>query len=196
MDDMESANGNNSWFGKRRVNVGQPPTKASVGAGRIGTAGRKGKDKRKEDGLSGLMQVRLEGIEGYGSFGAAAAAEVDGGTSPGVSLAEPPTAISADPLRSIVHRKSVPVLTPVSSFTAGTAPLPVPSVHTSSTSRRFICTHSYEPKLADEIAVRERDVVVVSVEYKDGWARGTNETLNVTGMFPMFALEGDEESNA
>ncbi|KAI8846289.1 hypothetical protein BC829DRAFT_398865 [Chytridium lagenaria] len=58
--------------------------------------------------------------------------------------------------------------------------------------KRFECTTKYEPRLEDEVTLRVGDVVVVERMYNDGWAFGTNETLGLSGAFPLYSVTNDD----
>ncbi|RKO87235.1 hypothetical protein BDK51DRAFT_38488 [Blyttiomyces helicus] len=54
---------------------------------------------------------------------------------------------------------------------------------------RYVVVYPHFPSLGDEIELRQGDIVSVRKIYKDGWCRGTNLTLDTTGVFPLFAVE-------
>ncbi|KAJ3213808.1 hypothetical protein HDU67_002402 [Dinochytrium kinnereticum] len=119
---------------------------------------------------------------------------------------------ASSPLASSKNLSKIPNGTPrrTSSITASTRqsdPQPSDSVNpfqpngddldeddvTDMIGKRFECTVAYEPQLGDEVSLRLGDVVFVKRVFNDGWAYGVNETLKISGAFPLFALGDDDE---
>ncbi|KAJ3076994.1 hypothetical protein HK102_005318 [Quaeritorhiza haematococci] len=75
----------------------------------------------------------------------------------------------------------------------GNAPpvTPLPALPTASgedASERWKVVHVYVPTLTDEIELNYGDDVNVTERFDDGWAFGTNVTINQTGAFPLACV--------
>ncbi|KAJ3210857.1 hypothetical protein HDU67_004958 [Dinochytrium kinnereticum] len=58
---------------------------------------------------------------------------------------------------------------------------------------KFQVIYPYEPQADGEIELRWGEILTVRKFFKDGWGIGYNETTQVSGAFPVFAIEEIEE---
>ncbi|KAI9332859.1 hypothetical protein BDR26DRAFT_790836, partial [Obelidium mucronatum] len=51
----------------------------------------------------------------------------------------------------------------------------------------------FDPENPDEIELRVGDQILLTKQFDDGWATGTNKVTNQTGLFPLDCLAGFED---